>query len=399
MADVDLADHDTYAHGIPHELFARLRRESPIVWNRQADGPGFWAITSHHLILTVLKAPNLFSSWRGSALIDDFAPEFLAKLRLNMIHKDPPDHTKLKKLVNHVFSPKRIGIIEPRVAEFAKSLVDGVIERGACDWATEVAGIMPLFFICEILGVPMSDRTRLYSLTERMFTSQIVDPEERARDRVAAAEEMRAYAAELGRARRAAPSTDLVSDLLHAEVDGRQLTDEEFQAFFLLLFNAGTETTRTMLCFAMQLLVAHPGELAKLRAEPGLLATAIEEIIRFETPTIQFRRTANSDTELGGQRIAEGDKVIVFLPSANRDEAVFAEPNRFDITRSPNPHLGFGHGAHFCLGAPLARMEATHLFRQVLARLHDLEAPAPPVFSRTNFVRGIQSQPLRFRAP
>jgi cytochrome P450 len=395
---LDLADPDRYAEGIPYGELARLRRESPVSWQPEARGRGFWAVTRYQDIMTVLKTPAVYSSWLGGVLLEDPPPEFLAKLRENMLNRDPPDHTKLRKLVNHVFSPKRIGLLEAKVAEHARFLVDRVRDAGGCDFATEVAGEMPLFVICELLGIPECDRRNLYALTRRMFGSTIADREAAFRDGMAAAAEVRAYAAELERTRRASPTDDLASDLLVAEIDGRRLTEGELQAFFMLLFNAGSDTTRSLLCFGLRLLIDRPAELARLRAAPELLPTAIEELLRYEPAVIQFRRTATRDTELAGTKIAERDKVVVFFPSANRDETVFPEPDRLDLARTPNPHLSFGHGTHFCLGAPLARMESLHVLRTVLARWNAIEPAGPVIASRSNFIRGVHHQPLRFRS-
>lgn len=391
---IDLGSPDTYATGIPHEEFRRLRREEPVSWQPEPNGPGFWAITRYDDVLTVLKSPLLFSSYRGGALLDDPPPEFLAKLRENMLNRDPPDHTKLRKLTNHVFSPKRIVLLEQRVIAHARELVDAVIDRRACDFAADVAGKMPLFVICEILGVPVEDRQRLYALTGRMFGSTIEDRVAAMRDGMMAAGEMRAYAAELAVRRTREPSEDLTSDLLAAEIDGKKLTDGEFQAFFMLLFNAGADTTRSLLCYGLDLLLSHPASLAKLQADPSALPVAIEEMLRYEPAVLHFRRTATQDTEIAGTKIAEGSKVVVFFVSANRDEAVFVEPDRFDITRSPNQHLAFGHGTHFCLGAPLARMESRAVFHEVLSRFASIERTAPITQSRTNFIRSVHHQPI-----
>ena len=393
---IDLASPDTYATGIPHAAFRELRRTQPVAWQPELQGKGFWAITRYQDILTVLKAPQLFSSWRGGALLEDPPAEFLEKLRENMLNRDPPDHTRMRKLVNHVFSPKRITALEQKIVEHARILVDRVRERGACDFATDVAGEMPLFVICEILGVPPEDRRALYGLTGRMFGSVIEDRAAAMRDGMEAAAAMRAYGADLGRRRTSAPGDDLVSDLLTAEIDGRRLTDGEFQAFFMLLFNAGSDTTRSLLCYGLDLLFSHPDAFTRVRDDSSLLPRAIEEMLRYEPAVIQFRRTATAATELAGTPIAEGDKVVVFFPSANRDETVFPDPDRFDIDRTPNHHLAFGHGTHFCLGAPLARLESKHLFREILA-LPDLRPSAPLVTSRTNFIRSVHSQPIQFR--
>ena len=395
MAPLDLADPDTYTRGIPHDEFRRLRADAPV--SRQPNAGGFWAVTRYADVVTVLKTPKVFSSWRGGALLADPPPQFLQKLREGMLNRDPPDHTNLRRLVNKAFSPRRIEQLDEKIATHARVLVDRVRGAGRCDFATEVAGEMPLFVICEILGVPHADRQTLYALTARMFGSEIADPAAAFADGMAAAEQIRAYGAELARAKLAAPTEDIVSDLLAAELEGRRLTDGEFQAFFMLLFNAGADTTRSLLAFGLDILLDHPHAIARLRADPTLLPGAIEEILRFESPVIQFRRTANQDTELAGVKIAEGDKVLVFFPSANRDEAVFTEPDRFDIERTPNEHLAFGYGTHFCLGAPLARLESKHVFREVLTTLDDIERASPLVASRTNFIRSIKRLEIRYR--
>jgi cytochrome P450 len=376
-------------------VFRRLRATEPVSW--QASAGGFWAVTRYDDIVTVLKTPKLYSSWRGGALLADPPPQFLAKLREGMLNRDPPDHTSLRRLVNKAFSPRRIEQLEARISDHARSLVARVRDLRRCDFATEIAGEMPLFVICEILGVPHTDRQRLYALTARMFGSEIADPAAAFKDGMAAAEEIRAYGAELGRAKVAMPGEDIVSDLLAAELDGRRLTEGEFQAFFMLLFNAGADTTRSLLSFGLDILLDRPDDLARLQAEPALLPSAIEEMLRFESPVIQFRRTATQDCELGGVTIKDGDKVVVFFPSANRDESVFPDPDRFDLERTPNEHLAFGYGTHFCLGAPLARLESKHVFHEVLTTLQDIKRASPIVASRTNFIRSIRRLEIQYR--
>jgi len=392
----DLADPDTYMHGIPHALFARLRAEAPVAWQPERHGRGFWAVTRYHDVQAVLRNPAVFSSWRGGALLADPPPEFLDKLREGMLNRDPPDHTRLRGLVSRAFHPRRVSELEQRVAERARLVIDRVRGAGRCDFATEVAGDMPMFVICETLGVPHADREALYALTARMLGSEVTDPAAALRDGIAAANEMRAYGAALGRARRVAPASDLISELLSAGVDGRRLSDGEFEAFFLLLFNAGSDTTRSLLCYGLDLLLDHPAIADQLRADPARLPDAIEEMLRYETPVIQFRRTATRDTELAGQRIAEGDKVVVFFPSANRDASVFHDPDRFDIARSPNPHVAFGFGTHHCIGAPLARLESRYVFGELLTRLRRLERVGPLIPARTNFIRSVRHLEIAF---
>jgi cholest-4-en-3-one 26-monooxygenase len=391
-----LADPETHAQGAPHEIFRRLRREDPVSWQAETGGPGFWAVTRYHDVVEVLRTTEVYSSWRGGALLTDPPAEFLEKLRENMLNRDPPDHTRLRRLVGRAFNPRRVADLERRIANHARGLVARVRDRGACDFATDVAGDMPLFVICEILGVPAEDRAALYALTGRMFGSELRDPAAAFADGMAAAATMRAYGAELGRARAAAPTSDLISELVTAEVDGRRLTEGEFQAFFMLLFNAGSDTTRGLLCSGLDLLLDRPQLMDALRDDPSGLPLAIEEMLRYEPPVIQFRRTATRDTTLAGRPIREGDKVVVFFGSANRDEAVFPDPDRFDAARSPNEHIAFGYGTHYCLGAPLARLECKHLLREVLAELPDLERAGPLIASRTNFIRSVRHLPIRF---
>lgn len=396
---MDLTSPDTYAEGFPHDVFRELRARDPVSLQHDTSGKPLWAVTRYDDVVTVLRTPAVFSSWRGGVLVDDPPPEFLAKLRENMLNRDPPEHTRMRRLVNHVFTPRRIEALEHRIASHARSLVERVRGSDRCDFATDIAGEMPLFVICEILGVPTADRRTLYALTARMFGSVIADRDAALRDGMAAAAELRAYGAALAASKAREPSDDLLSDLVVAELDGRRLTDGEIQAFFMLLFNAGADTTRSLLCFGLELLLDRPEVMAELRADPAKLPGAIDEMLRFESPVIQFRRTATTTAELGGRTIREGDRVVVFFPSANRDETVFAEPDRFDIARSPNPHLAFGYGTHFCIGAPLARLEAKHVFGELLAAFSHVERRGPLVPSRTNFIRSVHHQPIGFCKP
>jgi cytochrome P450 len=396
VTSVDLTDPNLYSLGFPHDVFRELRATSPVSWQTPSSGPGYWAVTRYADVISVLKTPKIFSSWLGGPLLNDPPPQFLDKLRESMLTRDPPDHTMLRRLVNKAFSPRRIEQLDDKIARHARVLVDRVRGTAGCDFATQIAGEMPLFVICEILGVPYGDRATLYSFTERMFGSEIEDPVAAFRDGMAAAEQLRGYGAELARAKARAPAEDIVSDLLAAELDGKRLSDGEFQAFFMLLFNAGADTTRSLLCFGLNILLDRPELAAELRADRSLLPVAIEEMLRFESPVIQFRRTATQDTELAGAKIHQGDKVLVFFPSANRDEAVFTDPDRFDSKRSPNDHIAFGYGTHFCLGAPLARLETKHVLSAMLATFSELERAAPLIPSRTNFIRSVRRLEIRF---
>jgi cholest-4-en-3-one 26-monooxygenase len=394
----DLASPDLYTNGIPHDVFRELRASDPVSWRAGTDGSGFWAVTRYRDAVHVLRTPGTFSSWRGGVLLEDPPPAFLDKLRESMMNRDPPDHTWLRRLVNKALNPRRIAQLDATVGHHAREIVARVRERGGCDFALDVAEEMPLFMISEILGVPIEDRRALYALTMRMFTTEVIDPAEALRDKMAAVAEMRNYAATLGQIKLANPGDDLTSELVGAELDGRRLTEGEFQAFFMLLFNAGTDTTRSLLCYGLDLLLDRPAVVERLAGDLALVPAAIEEMLRYEPPVIQIRRTATQRVVLGGQQIDEGAKVVVFFPSANRDEAVFTDPDRFDIDRQPNDHIAFGFGTHHCLGAPLARLESKHIFSEMLRQTRDIERAAPAVPIRTNFVRGMRHLEIRFAA-
>jgi cytochrome P450 len=391
--DVDLLDSRAYRDGPPYEVLRRLRRESPVRWHPERNGPGFWLLTRHAEVVAVSRDHETFSCWRGGVMTPDLDPVALAQNRLMLLNMDPPAHTKLRNLVNRGFTPRRVARLEPRIRDLAAAIVGAVAPAGSCDFVTQVAGELPSALIAELMGIPIEDGRRLYELTERMHTAG--DPS----GSQAAAAAMLAYAGELRARKRAEPAGDIASVLLAAEIDGERLSDFEFDLFFLLLINAGGDTTRNLVAGGMQVLIEHPGSLEALRRERALLPSAIEELLRWCTPVVQFRRTATRDVELAGQKIREGEKVVMFYPSANRDEAVFHEPDRLDLRRAPNPHVAFGGGgAHFCLGASLARLEIRCLFDAVLDRLHEVELDGPVERLHSWFINGPRRMPVRFRA-
>jgi cytochrome P450 len=310
---------------------------------------------------------------------------------------DPPQHTKLRALINKGFTPRMVSHLHGRIGELAHAIVARVAARGECDFVSDVAGELPSYVIAELMGIPLDDGRELYRLTERMHTADRT-PQGQA-DGAQAIFQMLSYANGIRAEKRERPANDIASTLLAAEVDGEQLTDLEFDMFFLLLINAGGDTTRNLVAGGMLELLRRPDVLRTLRAEPRLLPGAIEEMLRYCSPVVHFRRTATRDTMLGGQAIAAGDKVVVFYASANRDETVFADPDLFDIGRSPNEHVAFGGGGvHYCLGANLARVEIRALFGEVLSRLHDVELAGPVERLRSSFINGPRHMPVRFRA-
>jgi cytochrome P450 len=397
LADVDLHDPDRFVDGVPHEAFAVLRREAPVHFHPEPDGPGFWVLSRHADVKQVSKAPQLFSSERQGTLIRDPSPADLPFIQAIMLNMDPPKHRVYRSLVNKVFTPRRVQHLLPKVRAMAREIIDRVAHKGECDFVADVAAPLPMQVICEMMGVPEADREQIYEISNRMIGSDDPDFEPVAEnDYRQASAQMFLYAAGLAERLRREPGDDIASALLQAEVDGEKLSDLDFISFFLLLAIAGNETTRTVTTNGMLSLIAHPAERRKLVANPRLLPSAIEEILRFDPPVHYFRRTATRDTEIRGVRIRAGDKVTLWYPSANRDEEVFPDPQRFDVARSPNEHLAFGVGEHFCLGANLARMELRVIFGEILKRLPDLELAAPPRRLRSNFINGVKEMRVRF---
>jgi cholest-4-en-3-one 26-monooxygenase len=397
LKDVDLVDRDNYVKGVPHEMFEVLRREAPVYWHEEPDGPGFWALTRYDDVVTVNRDNELFSSARRSALLMEQDEESLAQQRLMMLNMDPPMHTRYRLLVNKGFTPRMVGKIEERARHYVNAIIDNVSEKGECDFVTDIAAELPLQVIAEIMGVPQQDRHLVFDWSNRMIGADDPEYSETREAAFEASAELYAYANKLASEKRANPDDDIISVLLQAEVDGDRLTELEFDLFFLLLTVAGNETTRNLIAHAQLALMEHPDQRAKLLAHPALLPSAVEEMLRWGSPVMHFRRTAQRDTEIRGQRIAEGDKVVIFYISANRDEAVFENPNVFDVERSPNEHVAFGGGGpHFCLGANLAKLEIRLMFEELLRRMPDMELSGPVQRLRSNFINGIKHLPVSF---
>lgn len=405
---IDLFDPTTFEHGVPHDYFAWLQEHSPVHWHPgrkgrgqlapgrvEIDQRGFWVLTRHQHVLAVSRDPELFSSERGTCINADMLETDLRLMQQQLIHMDPPRHTQLRKLVSRGFTPRTIGRLEVHVRELAREIVDKVADKGECDFVTEVAAELPLLVIAELLGVPREDRWKLFRWSNCLIGAE--DPDYGSpMDAQIAVMELFQYAMALAEKRRHDPRDDITSTLIHAEVDGERLSAVEYNMFFFLLVIAGNETTRNAISGGMKALCEFPRERARLLAQPELFETAVDEMVRWVSPVMQFRRTATRDAELEGQRIAEGDKVVMFYGAANRDPHAFADPLRFDVARDPNPHLGFGFGLHFCLGASLARMEMRCMFEELLRRLPDLELAGPVARLRSNFINGIKSMPVRF---
>ena len=380
------------------EAFRLLRRENPVPFFEEPEfemlpqGPGYWSLTKYDDVVFASRHPDLFISGKGTN-VPDF-PDELNEMLGSMINMDAPRHTKLRLLVNKGFTPKMVARIEDYVHDIARECVEDIASKGTCDFVTEVAAPLPLRIICDMLGIPREDNQFIFDCTNHLLGG--LDPEYNptVEDMMAGGWNMWNYAQELGAKRLADPQDDITSALMHADVDGQRLTAAEFGSFFVLLCSAGNETTRNAIAHGLWQLTRHPDQKQLLIDDPEThMANAVEEIVRYATPVIHFRRTTTEDVELPSGRASfkAGEKVVLWYNSANRDEDVFDDPDAFDITRSPNEHVGFGGGGpHFCLGANLARREVRVLFEELFRVLPDIEATGEPAWLQSNFIHGIK---------
>ena len=402
LEDVDLCDLDGFARAEHHEMFTVLRAEDPVHWTPEPDGPGFWSITRHADLVAVNRDHETFSAEQGGITLMepssyDAAMDMRGKI---MVMTDPPRHTRYRMLVNKGFTPRMIGMLESHLAYRSELIVDSVIERGECEFVTDLAAELPLQAIADIMGVPQEERHLLFEWSNAMVGADDPeynkDPDNKASAQAAAAE-LYMYAAALGEARRTDPRDDIVTRLINAEIEGDKLTSEEFELYILLLAVAGNETTRNATAHGMHALMTNPDQFALLCAQPELLPTAVEEILRWASPVLYFRRQATRDYALRDKTIKAGDKVAMWFVSGNRDEEVFDDPFRSDVTRTPNDHIAFGGGgAHFCLGANLARLELRLLFEQIIRRTPDMRLAGDVERLRSNFIGGIKHIPVAF---
>lgn len=405
LGDYDLADLALYENGFPHDVFALHRREAPVWWHAATehtpDGVGFWSVATHAESLAVIRDAATFSSVGGGArpqggtILPD---NEMAGLALNMM--DDPRHQRVRRLVSHGLTPRVIGLLEDELRRRTGVLLDGIAVRGECDFVADVAAELPLQAISILLGTPEEDRHRLFHWIDHVFDFRDRGAFEQTDETRRAWAELAEYGTALIAAKRAAPREDMLSLVAHAELadeDPPRLTEGELLSFFFLLFAAGADTTRNAVAGGLLELVRHPEQCEAVAADPALLPTAIEEMVRWTSPSAYNRRTATRDTELGGHRVRAGDKVVFWEASANRDEQVFAAAMRFDVRRQPNPHIGFGHGIHHCLGANLARLEMKVVFGELLTRFRAFELTAAPEWTRSNKHTGLRHLFVRFR--
>ncbi len=393
---IDIFDPDTYADGPPHEAFADLRRTDPVHWQPMADGGGCWAVLKHGDVAHVAKHPGVFSASLGGVVVEDLDPEQLSMMRMMLLAMDPPAHADYRRpLVPH-FGRQAIAALEDQVRGICREVLAGAREKGDVEFVHDVCAKVPSQVIGELFGIPREDWERIQRWAEMSTSTQDAELAGEG-DASSGSVEMAMYAIQFAADRRAAGADvdDLTTLILKTEFgDGGSMTDVDFGSFFVQLVTAGNDTTKTMMSSGLHALVTHPDQLADVRSDPSVLPGAVEEILRWANPLHYFRRTATQDTELSGTKIEAGQKVAMLYTSANRDDDVFADAQRFDIRREPNPHLSFGIAEHFCLGAHLARLEGRVFFDEIFATFPTIELTGDPVRVRSNLNNGFKRLPV-----
>lgn len=395
LAEIDLLA-ETWAREVPHDQFDVLRREDPVHWHPEPDGPGFWAVTKHADVRAVSHDWETYSSELGATFIPTQDEEILAQLRLSILNMDPPLHNRARRLVSKAFTPRMIAKLVDEIDRRAEAVIDGVIDRGECDFVEDIAAQVPVQMICEMIGLEPEQWPRMFEISNDVIGARN-DPEYAHVDAEAASGEIYALCDAVAEDRRLHPRDDLMTALVQAEIDGERLDNLELNLFFISLVVAGNETTRNLINHSLLALLDHPEQAERLRQDPSLWDSAVEEMLRWGSSIHNFRRTATRDTQLRGVDIAEGDKVVIYYASANRDEEVFDSPHTFDVGRTPNDHVTFGGGGvHYCLGASLARAEIRATMRQVVERLPGIELVGPPDRLASDFVNGIKRMPVKW---
>jgi cholest-4-en-3-one 26-monooxygenase len=409
-AEIDLTDVDMFLHGDPHATWRTLRREAPVHWQERSVGAGFWNITKYDDVIKVSVDPASFISGNGIILDNDGRQREREQMMAErggagymdarghmMIMTDPPRHTLMRQIVNKGFTHKAVLSLEPLITSIVTKIIDDVCEQGECDFVLDISKKLPLEVICELVGVPEGDWESMFELSNRVVGFD--DPEyavEFTPEDQQLSMDLFTYFMGLIAERRADPKDDVLTALIRAEVDGQSLQDHELFLFFILLIVAGNETTRNATTGGMLALMQNPAEAEKLRTDPGVTLTAVEEVVRWTSPVTHFTRTATRDVEIRDQLVQEGQEVCLWYPSANRDEDVFEDGDSFRVDRHPNPQIAFGKGEHFCLGANLARLELKVILTELVKRLPDMEPNGPLDRLRSNFIGGIKRMPVRF---
>ncbi|GAA2158851.1 cytochrome P450 [Actinomadura napierensis] len=409
LCDADLSDARTFTAGPPHAAFDTLRAQAPVAWqderrtaNRASEAssglpappsPGFWAVTGHEIVHEMSRQPAAYSNYLGGVQMFTADELTLAGLRLMMLFMDPPEHSRLRKIISPAFAPRAMAALRSSIGRQAREIADEIAGAGSVDFVTAVAKELPTRVLADLLGMPPQDRHLIIRWSDAMIG---FEDAELSGDPTAAVEmfgEAMEYGRQVAADRRARPTDDIMSAIANAEVDGERLTDEEFCMFWILLVIAGNETTRNSLSGAVIALQEHRlwGELAR---DPGLLAAGTDELVRYVSPVMQFRRTATRDVELGGQHVRAGDKIVMWYSAANRDPAVFTDPHTLNLTRDPNPHLAFGTGPHFCLGSRLAKLEISTMLTELVTRYPRLSIDGDVSRITSSFIAGIEHLPV-----
>lgn len=397
--DVDLSDPKTFLAGVPHAYFRALREQDPVHWQEECElpalppGPGYWALTRHQDVAFVSKHPEIFSSAVGTSALNEIPARERRLARQQLIQMDPPGHTELRKLMNVQFKPRGVSATEGHMRKIVCETLDRLEGRSRADFVADVSAPISLRVLTNFLGVPDRYTARFYRWTNEIVRLSEPGSFNLLRARLALLQ-IFAQSSLLARKRRGRPAGDVFSRLVNGEFRGKPLTRVMTQVNFLLLIVAGNETTRNALSGGLQALCEHPEQLDRLRRDPSLLPQAVEEILRWVSPVMQFRRTALRDIRIGEQEIREGDKIVMYYGAANRDPEVFDDPETFDITRRPNPHLAFGIGTHFCMGSHIARLEMRVTLEEFLRRFPNPSLAGPPERLPSNFINGIQRLPL-----
>lgn len=404
LAEINLLDLDRFAsHGAPHEWFRILRQRLPIAHHAEPNGPGFYVFSRYEDVVAIGKAHGRFSSDAARGAIFGLEEPTADRAELmqaagngqNMITMDPPAHARYRRLVNRGFTAKMINRMQDGIRGRVSLLVTEALGKGQLDFVEDLAARLPLDIIADLMGIPVSDRSMVFHWSNQLMGQDEPEFNSSPQDVLHASRQFFSYAQELARQARGRPRDDVISKLVGADLDGDKLSDSDFNRFFELLVIAGNETTRNAITHGMLALIDHPEQYAQLHADPALCMNATEEIIRWASPVMYFRRNVAVDHEYNGVQFRSGDKVSIWYVSANRDETIFDEPDRFDITRASNPHVAFGGGGpHYCLGAHLARLELTTFFAELTKRVRQVELLGPPQFMRSNFVNGIKHLPV-----
>ncbi len=398
----DPTDPDLCQAAIPLDQFLELRQTAPVWWVEQTPGAsagfldtGYWAVSRHEDVAAVSKNSKDFSSEENGAIIrfgPDMERDQVELQRIMLINQDPPEHTKTRQIISRGFTPRSIGAMHDILVERAEKIVADALAKGDGDFVTEVAAELPLQAIADLLGVPHEDRLKLFDWSNQMLAQD--DPEYGGQPDVAAAEILM-YAMGMAEDRRQNPRDDIITKLINADVDGNALDDDEFGYFVIMLAVAGNETTRNAITHGMNAFFDHPDQWELYKKERP--KTATDEIIRWATPVTVFQRTALNDVMVGGQEVKKGERVGIFYASGNHDESVFENPNDFDIMRNPNPHLSFGgHGAHYCIGANLARLEVEVMFNVIADKMPDIKRTGDPIRLRHGWINGVKHVPVTY---